>query len=152
MSKYWNVYKPKLNTQDLRSPIRHCIQNYHLAIANMPTSGLLWQMFIKHCNADYVHKCGWNFTIQMWDQLLWALRHLGWPIIQCKHVRCSDKSVFLTIFGRNGCRVLWAKDERTIQTVFSNKFKCQGLSWVCHSMGQRSFTRFWCSINAEKYT
>ena len=51
-----------------------------------------------------------------------GLNHLRWTERQWKRVLWSDESTW-----KNGCRILRAKDEKTIQTVTNKKCKNQPL-------------------------
>ncbi len=116
--------KPKLNNRDLRSLRRHCIKNRHSSISDITT----WAQdyFGKPLSSttihSYIHKCQLKLycakrkpyvnSVQKRRRLLWARRHLGWTITQCKRVLWSDESVFQVFFGRNGRRVLRTKEEK----------------------------------------
>ncbi len=135
--------KPKLNNRDLRSLRRHCIKNRHSSINDITT----WAQdyFGKPLSSttirSYIHKCQLKLYCAKGSPMLTVSRSavdfsgLGgiWdgPSHSENVVLWSDESVFQVFFGRNGRRVLRAKEERIIQTVTSNKSKAR----VCHGMG-----------------
>ena len=127
--KWW---KCLLNACDRRAFRRHCLRNRHATMTDIATWALLSLNTVHRCIKKYnlmyyaKRKAFINFA-QKCLRVLWARSHLRWTERQWKCVFWSDKSTFQLVFGKNGHRILRAKDEKAIQTVTNEKCKNQPL-------------------------
>ena len=139
---------------------RHSIKNSHSTKADITTwvsdhCGKLLSIITAELQ-NHIYKCLWKRIIvqevgnrkpiKRWLQLLWARRHLGWTIIQWKHVLCSDYSHFNFFFGRNCCTPSKCCEKGTYGKV--TFFLCfRGYIWVfkVSTNQQKTTTLTYCS-------
>ena len=87
-------------------------------------------------------------------RILWARSHLRWTERQWKRVLWSDESTFQLVFGKNGHRILCAKDEKDHPDCYQQKVQkpASVMVWGCisaHSMGDLHICEG--TIDAEAY-
>ena len=116
--------KPLLNARDHRALRRYCLRNRHATMMDIAT----WarEYFGKSLSLNTVHRCIKKCNLKLYyakrkafinfaqkrRRVLWARSHLRWTERQWKCVLWSDESTFQLVFGKNGRRILRAKDEK----------------------------------------
>ncbi len=92
--------------------------------------------------------------IQKCRRVLWAKAHLKWTVSKWKSVLWSDKSKFDTLFGNDGRRVLWAKEEGDLPACYQRSVQKPAslMVWGCISAyGMGSLHVLEGTVNAERY-
>ena len=72
---------------------------------------------------DCIKKCNLKLYYAKSCRVFWARSHLRWNDRQCKRVLWSDESTFQLVFGKNGSRILRAKDEKVHPDCYPQKCK-----------------------------
>lgn len=145
--------KPLLNARDLRALRRHCLRNRHATVTiiatwareyfGKPLSLNTVRRCIQKCNLKlyYARRKPYINSMQKRRRVLWARAHLRWTERLWNRVLWSDESTFQLVFGKNGRRVLRAKDENDHPDCYQRKVQkpASVMVWGCisaHGMGE----------------
>ena len=135
--------KPLLNACDHRALRWYCSRNHHATMMDIAT----WarEYFGKSLSLNtvkfnlklyYAKRKAFNNFAQKRCRVLWAQSHLRWTERQWQRVLSSDECTFQLVFGKNGRRILHAKDENDHPDCYQWKVQkpASVMVWGCISV------------------
>ncbi|XP_072136367.1 uncharacterized protein [Mobula birostris] len=139
--------KPLLNARDLRALRRHCLRNRPATVTII--AAWAWEYFgkplslntirrcIQKCNLKlyYARRKPYINSMQKFRRVPWARADLRWTERLWNRMLWSDESTFQLVFGKNGRRVLHAKDENDHPDCYQRKVQkpASVMVWGCIS-------------------